>query len=322
MDLYRITIHTTEEGLDLVGYALDEVGLTQYEMVEDAAAVQRFLDETAAFWDYIEAESVLSARQPCVRAYVPENETGRTQLAAVRARIEQLKNEIIGIDAGSLTVEVDTVHEEDWANNWKQYYKPTPIGGKLLVKPSWEDAENAEGRIVLNMDPGMVFGTGTHETTQLSLLALEEYVQPGMRVLDLGCGSGILSIGALLLGAQSILGVDIDPNAADIAYVNLEDNGIARDRAQYITGNVLEDEELPKRFGDPYDIVVANIVANVIIPLSEKVPAMLKPKGLFITSGIISDREIEVRDALEKAGLNLICSHRKNDWICLIAQKQ
>ncbi len=319
MDLNRVTIYTTQEALELVGYTLETVGITQYELVEDSEVVQRFLEKTAASWDYVEAESVLSSRQPCVRAYLSTNDTGLAQLRDVRSAVGELKENAQGLDVGSLQIEIDVVHEEDWANNWKQYYKPTPIGEKLLIKPSWESYENPESRLVLNMDPGMVFGTGTHETTQLSLLALEENVRPGMRVLDLGCGSGILAIGALLLGAGECVGVDIDPNARDIAYVNLHENGFTDDRCSFMTGNVLEDDDLVQSLGKA-DIVVANIVAGVIIPLAKKVPALLKEGGVFITSGIISERQQEVEQALKDAGLTPTRVHEKNDWVCLIAR--
>lgn len=320
MDLNRVTVYTTQEALELVGYTLEQAGIPQYELVEDSRVVQQFLDETAASWDYVEASSVLDARQPCVRAFLSTNQTGMEQLRALREAIAQLKQNIVGLDAGSLDMQIDVVHEEDWANNWKQYYKPTPIGKRLLIKPSWETCENPENRLVLNMDPGMVFGTGTHETTQLSLLALEEFVRSDMRVLDLGCGSGILAIGALLLGADQAVGVDIDPNAKDIAYVNLQENGFGPDRCLFLTGNVLEDEDLLGNLGQA-DLVVANIVAGVIIPLAEKVPRLLKPDGVFITSGIISERQAEVETALRKAGLEPVRMHEKNDWVCLAAKK-
>lgn len=281
--------------------------------------VQQFLDETAASWDYVEASSVLDARQPCVRAFLSANQTGMQQLRALREAIAQLKQNIVGLDAGSLDIQIDVVHEEDWANNWKQYYKPTPIGKRLLIKPSWETCENPESRLVLNMDPGMVFGTGTHETTQLSLLALEEFVRPDMRVLDLGCGSGILAIGALLLGADQAVGVDIDPNAKDIAYVNLQENGFGPDRCLFLTGNVLEDEDLLGNLGQA-DLVVANIVAGVI-SLARKVPRLLKPTGCSSPPASSASGRRRWRLALRKAGLEPVRMHEKNDWVCLAAKK-
>ncbi|MDR3086089.1 MAG: 50S ribosomal protein L11 methyltransferase [Christensenellaceae bacterium] len=323
MDLNRVTIYASEEALELVGYTLSELGLAQYEVIESAETVQRFLDESAAHWDYVEASEVLATRRPCVRVYLAQDEIGAGQLRRVRQAVEALRESIVGIDPGPLHIELDPVREEDWANNWKQYYKPTPIGKRLLIKPSWEAlGENPEGRVVLNMDPGMVFGTGTHETTQLSLLMLEEYIGGDEKVVDLGCGSGILSIGALLLGASEAVGIDIDPNAEAICRINLEDNGFAPGRARFLTGNVLDEAFDDSIFGGKADIVAANIVAGVLIPLMPVVPRLLEEGGVLICSGIISERRSEVVRAMEDAGLCLLAEHEQKDWICLAGRLQ
>ena len=320
MDWKKVTINTTEEGLDLVGYKLSEIGITQYELVEDAASTQKILDETSAYWDYVDAEAVLAARQPCVRVYLTENAVGEEQLSALRAAVEELKG-ADGLDLGSLSIEVERVRDEDWANNWKRFYKPMEIGRRLLVKPSWEELEAPTDRIVLQMDPGMVFGTGTHETTQLCLEMLDAQVQPGMRVLDLGCGSGILSIGALLLGAKSAVGVDIDPNAVDIAYTNAAMNGIGKDVYTVLSGDILNDKELERTFTDKkYDVVEANIVADVIIALSPRVPSLLKDGGVFIASGIIKQRQEDVLKALFENGFDIIDIGEEKDWTAVAAR--
>ena len=321
MDWKRVTINTTEEGLDLVGYKLSEIGITQYELVEDAASTQKILDETSAYWDYVDAEAVLAARQPCVRVYLTENAVGEEQLSALRAAVEELKG-ADGLDLGSLSIEVERVRDEDWANNWKRFYKPMEIGRRLLVKPSWEELEAPTDRIVLQMDPGMVFGTGTHETTQLCLEMLDAQVQPGMRVLDLGCGSGILSIGALLLGAKSAVGVDIDPNAVDVCYNNADDNGIDRSRYTVRTGNVLDDHGFVDSLGTGYDIVVANIVAGVIVPLTPLVPRLIRAGGLYIVSGIIGERAPEVEAALEQSGFAVESRLERKDWVAIASRKK
>ena len=320
MDLNRVTVYTTQEALELVGYTLEQAGIPQYELVEDSRVVQQFLDETAASWDYVEASSVLDARQPCVRAFLSTNQTGMQQLRALREAIAQLKQNIVGLDAGSLDIQIDVVHEEDWANNWKQYYKPTPIGKRLLIKPSWETCENPENRLVLNMDPGMVFGTGTHETTQLSLLALEEFVRPDMRVLDLGCGSGILAIGALLLGADQAVGVDIDPNAKDIAYVNLQENGFGPGPLPLSDGQRAGGRGLARQPGPGGSGGGQHRGRGHHSPCREGSKAA-QADGVFITSGIISERQAEVETALRKAGLEPVRMHEKNDWVCLAAKK-
>lgn len=320
MDWKRVSIMTTEEGLEFICYKLDEIGITQFEMVEDAASTQRILDETAEYWDYVDAETVLAARQPCVRVYLTQNAVGEEQYAALTEMVSGLKAIPDGLDLGSLEVITENVRDEDWANNWKQFYKPMEIGQRLLVKPSWEELEQETDRIVLEMDPGMVFGTGTHETTQLCLQMLDAHVTPGMKVIDLGCGSGILSVGALLLGADSAVGVDIDPNAVDIAYNNADENGIARERYTVLAGNVLDDHGFVDSLGSGYDIVVANIVAGVIIPLTAIVPRLIKKGGLYITSGIIAERAQEVLDAMEQNGFTVLHTESRKDWHVIVAK--
>lgn len=321
MDWKKVSIMTTEEGLEFICYKLDEIGITQFEMVEDVQTTQRYLDETAAFWDYIEAETVLAERQPCVRVYLTQNAVGETQLSNLNAMVEQIKTIDGGLDLGDLKVIVENVKDEDWANNWKQFYKPMPIGKRLMVKPSWEELEDATERIVLEMDPGMVFGTGTHETTQLCLAQLDEHVADGMKVIDLGCGSGILSVSALLLGASDAVGVDIDPNAVDIAYNNADENGIDRSRYTVLAGNVLDDNGFVDSLGTDYDIVVANIVAGVIVPLTDIVPRLLKKGGLYITSGIIADRLDEVTDAMQKNGFTVTYTENRKEWMVVVATR-
>lgn len=321
MDWKKVSIMTTEEGLEFICYKLDEIGITQFEMVEDAASTQRILDETAAYWDYVDAEAVLAARQPCVRVYLTDNAVGDEQLRNLRAMVDEIRAIEGGLDLGSLEVIVEDVRDEDWANNWKQFYKPMEIGKRLLVKPSWEELEHPTDRIILEMDPGMVFGTGTHETTQLCLKQLDARVQPGMKVIDLGCGSGILSVGALLLGAESAVGVDIDPNAVDIAYNNADNNGIDRSRYTVVAGNVLDDHGFVDTLGSDYDIVVANIVAGVIIPLTAIVPRLIRKGGIYITSGIISDRAPEVIQAMQDNGFTVLETEERKDWMVIVAQR-
>ena len=286
-----------------------------------AADARALLDETATYWDYVEAKTVLAERQPCVRVYLTQNDVGEAQLRDLRAMVESLKGIEGGLDLGSLDVVVEIVKDEDWANNWKQFYKPMEIGQRLLVKPSWEELPAPTDRIVLEIDPGMVFGTGTHETTQLCLAQLDEHVRPGMKVIDLGCGSGILSVAALLLGVDRALGVDIDPNAVDIAYNNADENGIARDRYTVVAGNVLDDNGFVDSLGTGYDIVVANIVAGVIVPLTDIVPRLLKKGGLYITSGIIAERAQEVIDAMQRNGFTVTYTENRKDWMVIVATR-
>ena len=208
---------------------------------------------------------------------------------------------------------VSTVEDSDWENNWREYYKPIEVGEKLVVVPEWEPIPEG-GRVALRLDPGLIFGTGSHPTTRMCLAALENYVNQNTRVLDLGCGSGILGIGALVLGAGSCLGCDIDPKAPDVVMANAALNGIGGDRLSACSGDVVADASLRRRFGTGYDLVLANIVSDVILPLAPHVPGFLAPGGVFITSGIIEGRQDEVRAAVERAGLVIVEHRCEEEW--------
>ena len=226
----------------------------------------------------------------------------------------------VGIDLGSLNIVVRLTDDEDWENNWKIYYKPLEIGERLLVRPSWEQAEDTN-RTVLSLDPGMAFGTGSHHTTRMCLEFLEKTVKDGDDMIDLGCGSGILSIGALLLGAKEALAVDIDPIAEKIAYENAAMNGITPDNYTVLIGDVLSDAELQEKLcAKQYDVVAANIVASVIIELTKLVPRMIKPDGHYIMSGIIGERLDEVLAALDENGFEVLEVRAGDDWRAVMAR--
>lgn len=207
------------------------------------------------------------------------------------------------------------VSEADWANNWKKYFKPLPVGERLLIRPTWETAENPDGRAVLSIDPGMAFGTGGHDTTRLVLETLEQYIHPDTALLDVGCGSGILSIAALLLGARSAVGVDIDPLAVKTARENGLLNGFDQPRLTILEGDLVD------KISGRYQVVAANIVADAIIALSPAIPAFLEPGGVYIVSGIIDTREQEVRDALASCGFAVIQRREHGGWLCMVCRK-
>ena len=212
-------------------------------------------------------------------------------------------------------VDAATVREEDWANNWKKYFKPLPVGKKLLICPSWETTDNPDGRAVLSIDPGMAFGTGGHDTTRLVLETLENHVAAGDAFLDIGCGSGILSIAACLLGADSALGVDIDALAVRTAKENGELNGLTEPKYTIINGDLAED------VSGTYPVIAANIVADAIIALSPAVPSLLADGGVYIVSGIIDTREQDVLTALAACGFAVAERHEHGGWLCMVCKK-
>ncbi len=207
-----------------------------------------------------------------------------------------------------------TVCEEDWANNWKKYFKPLTVGRKLLICPSWEDAENPDNRAVLSIDPGMAFGTGGHDTTRLVLETLEDYITDGCAFLDIGCGSGILSIAACLFGADSALGIDIDDLAVRTAKENGALNGLTAPKYTILKG------DLAKDVTGQYPVIAANIVADAIITLSPAVPSLLAPDGVYIVSGIIDTREADVQQALADCGFAVTARHAHGGWLCLVCR--
>ncbi len=213
-------------------------------------------------------------------------------------------------------VVAQTVCEEDWANNWKKYFKPLPVGQNLLICPSWETADNPDGRAVLSIDPGMAFGTGGHDTTRLVLETLEQYITDGCAFLDIGCGSGILSIAACLLGAGSALGVDIDELAVRTAIENGALNGLTPPKYTIFEGDLAQDVE------GQYPVIAANIVADAIIALSPAVPALLAPNGVYIVSGIIDTREADVQAALAACGFTVVARREHGGWLCLVCKKE
>ena len=310
MKWIEFAVYTTDAGLDQVAAALTAIGLEQLAIEESSESVAAFLEHAAPNWDFADAVALAGRNGPCVKAYIAELPENEALLMAARNAVAALKQMDWQIDPGPLAIQETRIDEEDWANNWKQYYKPLPIGERLLICPSWERETLApdlrQERQVLFMDPGMAFGTGAHHTTRMCLELLDKRVKNGDAVLDIGCGSGILAIAGLLLGAEHAQCVDIDPVAERVVQENLKANGIDSSRSEVRTGNFLTDERLRKAVGGGYDIVVANIVANVIIALAPLVPPLLKSGGLFITSGIIDERAEEVSTALRNAGFTVV----------------
>ena len=312
----QAVVYTTEAGIEPVSGRLYQLGINGLE-IEDEADFKAFLEENKSAWDYVD-EALMHEKsgETNIKFYVTADSAGREILGEAERTLKELHAMDTEGAFGSLRVAVNSVDEEDWANNWKQYFKPLTVGERILILPEWETLTEQTDRTVFVINPGMSFGTGSHHTTRLCLERLEKYIKPGMEILDLGCGSGILSLVALLLGAKSATAVDIDPNAARIARENAHRNGIGDENYRIFAGNVLEDEALVKAISDQkYDIILANIVADVIIALSPAIAPLLKEGGVYITSGIITDRGDEVLAAYEKQSLTLSHQSQSGDWL-------
>ncbi|MBO5913869.1 MAG: 50S ribosomal protein L11 methyltransferase [Clostridia bacterium] len=320
MKFNEITIHTTTAGSEVVSGVLFNEGITCFS-VEDPRDLAELLENKYVPVDYVEEGLLREDGDVLVRVYLAENEQGQLQLEGVLAGIERLR--ATGEEwLGSLETELSVTDEKDWENNWKQYFHPLPIGEKFLVVPSWEK-EEGKGRIVIEIDPASSFGTGRHETTALCLEALEKLSVEGTDVLDMGCGSGILGIGAALLGATHVDAVDIDMVATRIAEENAEKNGVSKETMAVYCGNVLSDESLWSYFADKkYDIILANIVADIISDMLPLFDSCLNENGRMVCSGIISPRKEFVLDALEANGFEVEELKEKNDWVAIVCRKK
>ena len=324
MKWLEIHIDTNHAGLDTVEALLSSLDVDGL-VIDDEAEFQDFLENNRQYWDYVDEDLEASMRgKSRITFYLPADETGFSKMAEVRIALEKLKRE--RTDCGTLLMTLDNLEDADWENNWKQYYKPMEIGERLLVIPQWlqEDPKVkkllSQGRVPLILDPGLTFGTGSHATTRLCLTALERYIHGGERVLDLGCGSGILSIAALRLGAASATAVDIDDKCLTVAYENAALNGIGKDTYTVLVGDVFSDEAFRARVGGGYDILAANIVADVIKALAPMARSFLKPSGLFLCSGIIDDRAEEVAQALTDAGLEILETRSSEGWFSYLCR--
>ena len=312
-------MYTTTEATEAVIAALAEAGVSGV-VIEDSVDLKNFLSRGGQ-WDYID-EELLNAPdgEACIKFYVSDNAYGYDSLLLAERTVMGLVDMDIGLELGRLRFETEQVNDEDWLNNWKKYYKPFEVGERLVVRPEWEEY-NGNGKKVVTLNPGHVFGTGLHQSTQLCMEQLESIIKGGESVIDLGCGSGILSITAMLLGAQSALAVDIDKNATDIAYGNAALNGII-DGYRVISGDAIADSLLREDIcSQVYDVAVANIVADVIIALTGLAEKCVKTDGFIITSGIIRERAEDVRKALLH-GFEIVSETVKDEWFCIVGKKK
>ena len=305
MRYIEVTVNTPKEEIDARCERMADMGAGGF-VIENEDDFQDFLDHNHQYWDYVDEELADRFRGVSrIKCYLTDDAEGLDTLRQIRAAYGE--------------VQTAFVEDSDWENNWREYYKPIEVGEKLVVVPEWEEAPE-NGRVPLRLDPGLIFGTGSHATTRMCLTALEGFARPGLRVLDLGCGSGILGIGALLLGADSCLGVDIDPKAPDVVMSNAALNGIGPERMSAWAGDVLSDESLRRRIGAGYGLVLANIVADVIIPLSAGVRQFMAPDAVFICSGIIEHRCVETEAALRANGFTILDHLTEDEWHCFVCK--
>ena len=305
----KYTIETTTAAEDYMSAMLADLGIEGVE-IEDNIPLSKE-DQADMFIDFL-PELPPDDGVSHVSFYLEDDGEDRTELLKqVKEALEDLRKVV---DVGSGVITSDQTEDLDWINNWKKFFSSFYIDD-ILIKPTWEELKPEDAdKFLIEIDPGVSFGTGKHETTQLCIRQLKKYVKPGDEILDVGCGSGILSITAVLLGAAHATGVDIDPKAEDIARENAAINQIFSDRFTAVTGDVIGDRAMMESLRGHYDVVLANIVADVIIPLSRVVPEFLQEDSIFICSGILSTRLSEVLAALEKAGMQILSTQQQDDW--------
>ena len=320
MQWLEITIETAPGGVDALAAALSAGGFADL-IIEDQEELEAFLEDNRAYWDYID-EKLQAKLQGLsrIKLYLEDTDTaGRSHLEQLLAQLRQRNRDG---QLGSLQMQVEALPDTDWEESWKENYPAQPVGEKLVVLPYWLSPEDWEGRLPVILDPGLTFGTGAHPSTRMVLETLERSIKPGAACLDLGSGSGILSIAALRLGAKNAIGVDIDPKAEDIARENAAYNQFAAPEFTALTGNVLGDKSLMSHLrSNRYDVVLVNIVADVIVALAPKLPLFLEEDSLLICSGILDSRLSDVTAALEAAGLRITGTRADGEWRCVTAKR-
>ena len=310
----EIVIYTSTEGIEPLTAELIALGITGF-VIRDSKDFEDFLENKTGNWDYIDDDLMgLKDCETAVTVYLPRDTGGAELWNAAKSAIERLKAGDTEGRFGRLETEMKNIRDEDWANNWKQYFKPIEIGERLLIKPSWEAVPQGCERKILEIDPASSFGTGQHNTTRLCLELIERHISEGDKVLDLGCGSGILSVGAMLLGAGRIKAADITDDSIRITRENLIKNGFGEESFEVYEGDITSSGRLREKIGGGFDLVCANIVADVLIAMSPYFGEFLKPEGKLIISGIIDDRLDEVLEKVKSEGFELKEQNNLDDW--------
>ena len=314
----KFTLKTTTEAVDYISSLFDEIGIQGIEIEDNVPLTE---SETKGMFIDILPELPPDDGTARVSFYLDDDDDAEAILKEVDEGLSELRQYV---EIGEGTITASETEDKDWINNWKQYFKPFTVA-HILIKPTWEEIpEEHKDKLLIQIDPGTAFGTGKHETTQLCIRQLEKYVKPGVRILDLGTGSGILGITALKLGAGSVFGTDLDENAITAVHENLEANGIPEEKFGVVQGNIIDEKEVQDAAGyECYDIAVANILADVIIMIQKEVPVHLKQGGIFITSGIIDMKEQAVRDALsQNDAFEILETTRQGEWVSITARKR
>lgn len=316
MKWIKVSLKTTTQAIDLISAMFDEIGLEGIE-IEDKVPLSKE-DKEKMFIDIL-PDLGPDDGVAVVNSYVDP----KMDMEELRRRIEEGLEELkFFTDLGVCELSFQERDDSEWIDNWKEYFKPFYATENILIKPSWEElpSDKKEEDIVIEIDPGTAFGTGSHETTKLCIQSLQEELKPGDRVLDVGCGSGILSIISLKLGAKQVVGTDIDENALKVTWENMGRNQITDQKFMAYAGNLIDDQKLQETVGEScYDIIVANILADVIIPLSGEIAKHMKPDGIFISSGIINTKKEEVREALLANGFQILKVHEMKEWVSFTA---
>ena len=312
----KFRIETTTEAEDLVSSMLMDLGIQGIEIEDNIPMSQR--EKEQMFVDIL-PETGVDDGVAYISFYLEEEDDKEAVLAKVRAELEDMR---AYIEVGSGSIEESQTEDVDWVNNWKKYFHPFYVDDILII-PSWENVKpEDENKMIVHIDPGTAFGTGMHETTQLCIRQIRKYTTEHTRILDVGCGSGILGMLALMFGAEYSVGTDLDPCAIDATRENMQVNGITEDRYEVMIGNIIDDKAVQDKVGyEKYDIVAANILADVLVPLTPVIVNQLKPGGIYITSGIIDDKEETVVNAVKAAGLEVLEVNYQGEWVSVTARK-
>ena len=312
----KFRLQTTTQAEDVVSSILTDLGIEGVEIEDKVPLTQK--EKEQMFVDIL-PETALDDGVAYLSFYLEESEDKEAVLEKVRNELDEMRE---FMDLGPCTIEESQTEDVDWVNNWKQYFHQFYVDDILII-PSWEEVKpEDERKMIIHIDPGTAFGTGMHETTQLCIRQIKKYVTDTTRILDVGCGSGILGMLALKFGAAYSVGTDLDPCAIDATHENMKENGVSKDRYEVMIGNIIDDKEIQDRVGyEKYDIVAANILADVLVALPPVIVNQLKPGGIYITSGIIDDKEEVVKQAVSDAGLELLDVTCQGEWVCVTARK-